>query len=200
MSDPAPNPTFASLSISVSQSAPDSVPVLAPASTSVSAPASAVASTSAAVFHICDYTNVDEHVKFRSFDPWADIIKTKTKNKVVVAQHQFKSPLKSLGPNVGPKVKGLGFGADRGLYHRFIAMELQDKDDVEDKCAVSFEKGEFHDQGDANWIVIRRPLWGHNNMPCGWPAPARAIGRPGSGPPQGVMGGFSYYRVIHLNW
>jgi hypothetical protein len=23
--------------------------------------------------------------------------------------------------------------------------------------------GEFHDQGDAEWIVIRRSLWGHND-------------------------------------
>jgi hypothetical protein len=47
------------------------------------------------------------------------------------------------------------------------------------------EKGEFHDQGDAEWIVIRRQLRGHNDTPCGWPAPGRPIGRP-----QGVMDGF----------
>jgi DNA polymerase III delta prime subunit len=27
------------------------------------------------------------------------------------------------------------------------------------------DKGEFHDQGDAKWIVIRRSLWGHNDTP-----------------------------------
>jgi hypothetical protein len=53
--------------------------------------------------------------------------------------------------------------------------------------------GGFHDQGDAKWIVIRRSLWGHNDMPCGWPAPGRPIGRQGSGRPQGVIGVFNYY-------
>jgi hypothetical protein len=32
--------------------------------------------------------------------------------------------------------------------------------------------GDFHDQGDDKWIVIRRSLWGHNDRPCRWPAPA----------------------------
>jgi polyhydroxyalkanoate synthesis regulator phasin len=41
--------------------------------------------------------------------------------------------------------------------------------------------GEFHDQGDAKWIVIRRLLRGHNDMP---------IGRPGSGRPKGIIGAF----------
>jgi CRP-like cAMP-binding protein len=53
--------------------------------------------------------------------------------------------------------------------------------------------GEFHDQGDTKWIVIRRSLWGHNNTPCEWPAPGQPIGRPGSGRLQGVFGGLSYY-------
>jgi hypothetical protein len=44
--------------------------------------------------------------------------------------------------------------------------------------------GNFHDQGDAKWIVISRSLWGPNDTP---------YGRPGSGRPQGIMGGFSYY-------
>jgi hypothetical protein len=50
--------------------------------------------------------------------------------------------------------------------------------------------GEFHDQGDAKWIVIRRSLWGLNDPPCGRPAPGRPIGRPGSGRPQGGIGVF----------
>jgi hypothetical protein len=37
--------------------------------------------------------------------------------------------------------------------------------------------GEFHDQGDAKWIVIRVPLKGHNDTPCGWPTPSWPIGR-----------------------
>jgi hypothetical protein len=53
--------------------------------------------------------------------------------------------------------------------------------------------GEFHDQGVAKWIVIRRLLWGHNDTPCGRPAPGRPIGRTGSGRPRGVFGGLSYY-------
>jgi hypothetical protein len=50
--------------------------------------------------------------------------------------------------------------------------------------------GEFHDHGDAKWIVIMRSLWGHNDMLCGRPAPGRPIGRPGSGHPSGVIGAF----------
>jgi hypothetical protein len=58
--------------------------------------------------------------------------------------------------------------------------------------------GEFHDQGDAKRIVIRRSLWGHNNTPCGRPALGRPIGRSGSGRPQGVFGGLSYYQLVML--
>jgi hypothetical protein len=32
---------------------------------------------------------------------------------------------------------------------------------------VSTSDGKFHDQGDAKWIVIRRPLKGHNDTPFG---------------------------------
>jgi hypothetical protein len=56
-----------------------------------------------------------------------------------------------------------------------------------------FTSGKFHDQGDAKWIVIRGQLRGHNDTPCGRPAPGRPISRPGSGCPQGVIGVFSYY-------
>jgi hypothetical protein len=54
---------------------------------------------------------------------------------------------------------------------------------------VLFHKGDFHDQGDAKWIVIRRSLWGHNDTPFGRPTPGRPDGRPGVGRPSGVMGG-----------
>jgi hypothetical protein len=47
--------------------------------------------------------------------------------------------------------------------------------------------GEFHDQGDAEWIVIRGSLKGHNSMPCGQPTPGQPIGRPGVGHLQGVF-------------
>jgi hypothetical protein len=59
-------------------------------------------------------------------------------------------------------------------------------------------KGEFHDQGDAKWIVIRGQLRDHNDMPLGRPAPGRPIGRPGSGRPQGEFGVFSYYQLLIL--
>jgi hypothetical protein len=46
---------------------------------------------------------------------------------------------------------------------------------------------EFHNQGDAKWIVIRGQLRGHNDTPFGRPAPGWPIGRLGSGRPQGVI-------------
>jgi hypothetical protein len=55
------------------------------------------------------------------------------------------------------------------------------------------EQVKFHDQGDAKWIVIRGHLRGHNDTPCGRPAPGRPVGRPGVGRPQGVFGGVSYF-------
>jgi hypothetical protein len=51
-------------------------------------------------------------------------------------------------------------------------------------------KGELHDQGDEEWIVIRGSLWGHKDMTCGRPAPGRPVGRPGSGHLQGIIGVF----------
>jgi hypothetical protein len=33
-------------------------------------------------------------------------------------------------------------------------------------------RGEFHDQGDAKWIVISGPSRNHNDMPFGRPTPA----------------------------
>jgi hypothetical protein len=43
--------------------------------------------------------------------------------------------------------------------------------------------GEFRDQGDAKWMVIRGQLRGHNDTPFGRPTPGRPIGRPGGWPP-----------------
>jgi hypothetical protein len=37
--------------------------------------------------------------------------------------------------------------------------------------------GQFLNQGDAKRIVIRGQLWGHNDMPFGWPTPVQPIGR-----------------------
>jgi hypothetical protein len=51
--------------------------------------------------------------------------------------------------------------------------------------------GGCHDQADAEWIVIRRPLRSHNDMYFGRPTPGRPIGRPGVSRPAGVYGVFS---------
>jgi hypothetical protein len=57
----------------------------------------------------------------------------------------------------------------------------------------STKTGKFHGQGDAKWIVIRRPSRGHNDMPFGWPTPGQPVAHPGVGHPQGIFGIFSYY-------
>jgi hypothetical protein len=53
--------------------------------------------------------------------------------------------------------------------------------------------GGGHGLADAEWIVIRRPLRGHDDTLFGRPNPGRSIGCPGVGHPQGVFGIFSYY-------
>jgi hypothetical protein len=50
--------------------------------------------------------------------------------------------------------------------------------------------GEFREQGDAEWIVIRGQLRGHNDTPFG-------VG-PGVGRPKGVFGGFIYFQLVIL--
>jgi hypothetical protein len=75
-----------------------------------------------------------------------------------------------------------------------MVFQLQTREDTatQDRQARkrTVAEGESHDQGGAEWIVIRRSLWGHDDTPCGRPAPGRPIGRPGSGRPQGVIGVF----------
>jgi hypothetical protein len=61
---------------------------------------------------------------------------------------------------------------------------------------LEFALSKFHDQGDAEWIVIRRPLSGHNDTPFRQPIPGRPIGRPGYGRPSGLFGSFSYYQLV----
>jgi hypothetical protein len=51
-----------------------------------------------------------------------------------------------------------------------------------DQPNIDYTKGVFHDQADAERIVIRRPLRGHNNTPFGRPTPGRPIGHPYRGP------------------
>jgi hypothetical protein len=65
-----------------------------------------------------------------------------------------------------------------------------DETDAEGWTPLTYAVGEFHHQGDTKWIVIRRSLWGHNDMPCRWPALGLSIGSPGSGFAQGVIGAF----------
>jgi hypothetical protein len=59
-------------------------------------------------------------------------------------------------------------------------MRLKTLGEIEE-CMNLGSQGEFHDQGDAKWIVIRMSLWGRNDTPCVRPALGRHIGRPGSG-------------------
>jgi hypothetical protein len=47
--------------------------------------------------------------------------------------------------------------------------------------------GEFNEQEDAKWRVIRGQLRGLNNTPFGRPTPGRPIGRPGVGHPQSLL-------------
>jgi hypothetical protein len=51
------------------------------------------------------------------------------------------------------------------------------------KCS----SGGFHDQAEAEWLVIRGLLRGHNDTPFGRPTPGQPIGRPGVGRPLGVF-------------
>jgi hypothetical protein len=48
-----------------------------------------------------------------------------------------------------------------------------------------YDGGEFHDQADAKWIVIRGQLRGHNDMPFGQPTPGAAYRPPGGWTPLG---------------
>jgi hypothetical protein len=58
--------------------------------------------------------------------------------------------------------------------------------------------GGCHDKADAEWIVNRRSLGGHNDLPFRRPALGRPIGRLVVGHPQGVFGVFSYYLLAML--
>jgi hypothetical protein len=48
-------------------------------------------------------------------------------------------------------------------------------------------EGEFHDQGDAKWTIIKGQLRGDNDTPFKRPTPGQPIGCPGVGHPQGVF-------------
>jgi hypothetical protein len=53
------------------------------------------------------------------------------------------------------------------------------------------EEGGCHDLADAEWIVMRGQLRGHNDAPFGRPTPRRPISRQGVGHPQGIFDVFS---------
>jgi hypothetical protein len=53
--------------------------------------------------------------------------------------------------------------------------------------------GGSHDKADTEWIVIRRPLRGHNDTPFGRLTPGLPNGRPEVGHPQGEFGVFRCY-------
>jgi hypothetical protein len=71
-----------------------------------------------------------------------------------------------------------GQGAPRGTLSLWIGATIK-------------TRGEFHDQGDAKWIVIRRQLRGHNDTPCG----RRVPGRPVAGR---NLSFFIYYQLVIL--
>jgi hypothetical protein len=52
---------------------------------------------------------------------------------------------------------------------------------------TTLTEGGSHDQADAEWIVIRTQLRGHNHTLFGRPAPGRPSGRPGSGRLTGIF-------------
>jgi hypothetical protein len=76
---------------------------------------------------------------------------------------------------------------------RFSAVDIRVRVNGGGHIAQIYGKGEFRDQGDAKWIVIRRLVRGHNDTPFGRSISGRPIGCPGVGRPHGVFGGFSYY-------
>jgi hypothetical protein len=57
-------------------------------------------------------------------------------------------------------------------------------------------RGGCHDYADAEWIVIRRPLRGHNDTLFGWPNPTQPINCKQVGHTQGVFGVCNYF----LTW
>jgi hypothetical protein len=58
------------------------------------------------------------------------------------------------------------------LKLRFRKMPVDETTVVLEEL-VSKTGGDFHDQADADWIVIRGALRGHNDTPCGWPTLGR---------------------------
>jgi hypothetical protein len=80
-----------------------------------------------------------------------------------------------------------------------LKKKLEDLKKKDSLLSMETLKGEFHDQGYARWIVIRRSLRGHNDTPCGQPASCspRAANKPACSQPIGrlqvIIGVFWYY-------
>jgi hypothetical protein len=79
------------------------------------------------------------HQHYKDFESWKEAIKELTKDKKVVGHHLFRNPLKTLGA-AAPLFVDVGFGQNKDVHHRFIALELQNESDP--------AQGEFRDQGD----------------------------------------------------
>jgi hypothetical protein len=62
--------------------------------------------------------------------------------------------------------------ANKSIYLCLAECLKRDKEEV--KILLESCKGEFHDQGDAKWIVVRGPLRGHNDTPFRRPTALRA--------------------------
>jgi hypothetical protein len=84
-----------------------------------------------------------------------------------------------------PVVVARGHGADEHRQRRVEELpQVIDHQETVDGC---------HDQADAEWIVIRGPVRGHDDTPFGQPTPGQPIGHAEVGPIQGVFGVLSYY-------
>jgi hypothetical protein len=71
-------------------------------------------------------------------------------------------------PNV-PMLYALN-AANPSAFERVATLKLSN--DYVSKMSSNLYSGEFHDQGDAKWIVIRGQLRGHKDMPLGGQSPA----------------------------
>jgi hypothetical protein len=80
---------------------------------------------------------------------------------------------------------GVEVSRDRALQSEAVGLE-----DGEQQRSQVQTDGQFHDPGDAEWMVIRGQLRGFNDTP------SRPISRQVIGCPQGVFGGLSYYAVV----
>jgi hypothetical protein len=77
-----------------------------------------------------------------------------------------------------------------GIFHEslLLCFFLPEKEEKgKEERGKEKSAGQSHDQADAEWVVIRTQLRGHNDTPFGRPAPGRPSGRPGSGRPSGVF-------------